>query len=270
MPLPLARTMDHAPGQDPLAEIEKLVLRLELLEDLLGVRVESLDACDPAICRPPSQIEVAGTPHRGGSTRRRFMSLIPTRFISSMPRRNSATLSLRHRPTACVLGEAFGGSSGPRRCRGTSSPARSRFWTHTKRPTPRALLDRDHRCPLGATVLSQYQRKHHAACRDRALSSTSATCCPRRSHRTSPQESLPIAATPSKVSESRRSERSQRRVRVRRSSGLRRGHGDSAGLKHPARKLHQVGGRGLLGRHAASMHQSVHHADADTLLSRRS
>jgi hypothetical protein len=49
MPLRLARTSIFAPLEYPLAEVKKLVMDLELLEDLLGVRAEPLDARDPAI-----------------------------------------------------------------------------------------------------------------------------------------------------------------------------------------------------------------------------
>jgi hypothetical protein len=39
--------MDLPPREHPLAEIQKLVVQLELLEDLLGIRPEPLHTFDP-------------------------------------------------------------------------------------------------------------------------------------------------------------------------------------------------------------------------------
>ncbi len=47
MPLPFARKWILPPREHPLTEIEKLVVRLELIEDRLGVGPEPLDARDP-------------------------------------------------------------------------------------------------------------------------------------------------------------------------------------------------------------------------------
>src|ERR1700730_3601610 len=41
--------MDLPPREHPLAEIQKLVVQLELLEDLLGIRPEPLHTFDPVI-----------------------------------------------------------------------------------------------------------------------------------------------------------------------------------------------------------------------------
>ena len=83
----------RAPDRNPLAEIELLVSLLEPLEDLLGVRDESLDTFDPAVWPPPSLIDAAGTPRRGDSTLGHSRRSSLPRFLTPIARRTRSTFS---------------------------------------------------------------------------------------------------------------------------------------------------------------------------------
>src|ERR1700730_19357956 len=79
--------MDLPPREHPLAEIQKLVVQLELLEDLLGIRPEPLHTFDPV--KRPLRLSSMRYPLDGGvivETELRSAELPPIPIVNGTTR----------------------------------------------------------------------------------------------------------------------------------------------------------------------------------------